>query len=229
MSAQRQEKNNVPVELKVKEKGLFWLSLAAWLALFAAGLLVATLPYRMRISFLATAAEVQSGVQPADSLIESWFVVLTCYTPINIALLALLAGVLGALGCRAHLYRREAVRIEREQEAEQQPPGRSGASPKRDSDATVQQPWFDRVNPYLSGVIRGFFVYLLLISGLLILTEDPFADLSPQRYIRLAGFLSLLSFVVSFRPEVFGALFERAARRAARTGEDTRADSDVER
>jgi len=46
--------------------------------------------------------------------------------------------------------------------------------------------------PYL---IQGFVVFLLLISGMLLISEDPFTGVTQSKYIRLAGSASLLSFV----------------------------------
>ena len=69
-----------------------------------------------------------------------------------------------------------------------------------------------------SAILRGFFVYLFLMSGLLLLDHTPFSNAGPSQYIRLAGFLSLFSFVVSYHPTLFGALivsaFERIQVRA---------------
>jgi hypothetical protein len=70
----------------------------------------------------------------------------------------------------------------------------------------------------MSAVLRGFFVYLFLMSGLLLLDDAPFSNAGPSQYIRLAGFLSLFSFVVSYQPHLFSALmlsaFERIQVRA---------------
>jgi hypothetical protein len=64
----------------------------------------------------------------------------------------------------------------------------------------------DDSNPYLSAVLRGFFAYLFMTSGLLLLMMRPFSHPSPGQYIRLAGFLSLLCFVVSYQPRLFNTL-----------------------
>jgi hypothetical protein len=52
-------------------------------------------------------------------------------------------------------------------------------------------------------MLRGFFVYLIMISGLLLLDVNPFSDPSPSQYIWLAGFLSLFGFVLSYEPRLF--------------------------
>jgi hypothetical protein len=47
------------------------------------------------------------------------------------------------------------------------------------------------------------------LSGLLVLTNDPFAGGSPHKYVRLAGFLSLSSFMVNYNPKIFGGILGR--------------------
>jgi hypothetical protein len=114
----------------------------------------------------------------------SWLIVLFVYTPTNIAMLSLLMGLLGALGRCATLSTNE----EGDEESEQ-----------------------DTINPLLSGVIRGFIVYLLTISGLLIVLEEaPLSPAGPEPYIRLAAIISVTSFIVGYNPKYFGKLLNRA-------------------
>jgi hypothetical protein len=61
-------------------------------------------------------------------------------------------------------------------------------------------------NPYVSATLRGFFVYLFLLSGLLLLDDAPFTTPTQGQYVRLSGFLSLFSFVVSYQPRLFNVL-----------------------
>ena len=85
-------------------------------------------------------------------------------------------------------------------------------------------------------------MYLFMMSGLLLLDDSPFSDTGPGQYIRLAGFLSLFSFVVSYQPRLFSSLMmsafqriqvrggENASNAVANTESDTvRASVDVER
>jgi hypothetical protein len=188
-----------------------FLIFALWLVLFGVGIMVDTTPYRRVISTegaqrlqaegQSTAAgdSVENKPQPSAAsekipktppgLAQSWFVVLFCFLPLNLAWLCVCASTLGGVGNLAHL-------------------GADGsANGGRDAS-----------NPVLSAVLRGFFVYLFLMSGLLLLDHAPFSNAGPSQYIRLAGFLSLFSFVVSYHPELFGALimsaFERIQVRA---------------
>lgn len=107
------------------------------------------------------------------SLPSSLLTVFLFFTPTNLALLCCFAGFLGAVGNYAQLH---------------------------DDDAEYE---VDQSNPYTSGILRGFFVYLASIAGLLILSENPFRNVSPHQYIRTAGFMSTASFLVSYRPRVF--------------------------
>jgi len=173
-----------------------------WLVVFAGGILVDTRPSRLLISPEGVAAfeaprRAASGnaspvIGPADSvalaefattrgperagrLVAAWAIIILWFLPTNLALLCAVAGTLGAFGNRANLQ----------------------------DDGAPHGP-LDASNPYVSALLRGFCVYLVMISGLLLLDDDPFSNPSPGQYIRLAGFLSLFSFVVNYNPQVFG-------------------------
>lgn len=124
-----------------------------------------------------------------------WLLVLLVYTPTNIGMLSLLMGVLGALGRCATLSSDE---------------------------ENVEESERDTINPLISGIIRGFIVYLLTISGLLVVLEQaPLSPTEPGPYIRLASIISVTSFIVGYNPKYFGQLLNRArqellARKAAR-------------
>jgi hypothetical protein len=115
----------------------------------------------------------------------SWLIVLLVYTPTNIAMLSLLMGLLGALGRCATL------------------------SADKESSKESER---DTINPFLSGVIRGFIVYLLTISGLLVVLAEPtLSPTGPEPYIRLASIISIVSFIVGYNPKYFGKLLNRAS------------------
>lgn len=114
----------------------------------------------------------------------AWIVTILFFLPTNLAAMCLVSGTLGAFGAHVNLDNNE----------------------NHNGEGT------DSINPYVSGALRGFFVYLVLVSGLLLLTENPFQAATPSQYVRLAGFLSLTSFIVSYRPEFFGRLVEYARR-----------------
>jgi hypothetical protein len=114
-------------------------------------------------------------------LLRHWSIVFTCYTLTNVALLCCFASLLGACGRRA--------KLEVYEEAEESAVG----------------------NQYVASLIRGFFIYLVLLSGVLILFDQPFSAPSQQQYLRLAGFVSLLSFLVGYNPHLFARLLARIA------------------
>lgn len=159
-----------------------------WLALFAGGTTVDTRPFRCLISAGGVKAledETNYKTNPCDDesnkkatattpFIAALVIVLLWFLPLNLALICVTAGALGCFGNRADL-----------------------------SDDKSPAPSRDDTNPYISAMLRGLFVYLILISGLLVLDVNPFANPSPGQYIRLAGFLSLFSFVLSYQPRVF--------------------------
>ena len=77
---------------------------------------------------------------------------------------------------------------------------------------------------YTSAVVRGFFVYLIALSGLMFLAEGLFTNIakSADVYIRLAGSMSVLSFMLGFNPEMFARFLERIARLLEDQGAKTR-------
>jgi hypothetical protein len=101
-------------------------------------------------------------------------VAVACYIVPNIALLSVFSSLLGAFGSRARLVNDPAHADGR-----------------------------DRTNPYLSAAIRGFTAYVIIISGMLAIVEAPFKDPSPEQYLRLAGFVSLFAFLLSYDPRLY--------------------------
>jgi|KBSSwiStaDraftv2_1062776.scaffolds.fasta_scaffold128843_2 hypothetical protein len=197
--------------LGVLESVSAFVVFALWLCIFAGGILVDTEPYRVAISsggadllrnepmkgtpgFSASAPAMPSAqaLHAAPGKVTSWTVVLLCFLPLNLVWVCAAASALGAFGNRANL-----------------------GSDQRDTRSR------DDSNPYLSAVLRGFFAYLFMTSGLLLLDDAPFSHPSPGQYIRLAGFLSLLCFVVSYQPRLFNTLIVWAFHRIeVREGKD---------
>ncbi len=190
-----------PAQIKVLERFAALLVLLVWLNLFACGILIGSERYRLAIdpggvkALKGTNERTQAATVAAEQPVNNepnttvgpyraWFMVLITFLPFNLALLCAAAGALGAFGNRVNL--------------------------QDDRLDLVAQ---DRSNPYVSALLRGFFVYLFMISGLLLIDDRPFADSSPQQYVRLAGFLSLFSFVVNYNPYIFNPLIEWAYQR----------------
>ena len=188
--------------------------LLLWLMLFTGGTLIDTRPYRYAISPEGVWAMDDELRQPnaeryvpageVPGQVVSWLIVLAFFMPVNLALVCVTAGTLGAFGSLANL---------------------------QTDDEEFQSR--DLSSPYVSAMLRGFFVYLFLISGLLLLDANPFADASPGQYVRLAGFLSLMSFVVNYHPQMFGQLvawsFQRIQARGGVREEERSGDVSIRR
>lgn len=217
-----------PVELNHFERLLASLVLISWLFLFAGGILVDTKPYRCVISPSAVqllsdegnpVGQRVAGSGCSDSemqgagiwtpawpqswakayvLLISWAGAILFFMPLNLGLICATAGTLGAFGGKANLQ-----------------------------DESTPHNSRDESNPYISGLLRGFFVYLFMISGLLLFDDKPFSNAGPGQYVRFAGFLSLFSFVVNYQPYLFTTLIEGAFQRisARRGGANTTDDN----
>lgn len=113
-------------------------------------------------------------------LAHAMFVILTCYTFTNIAALCCISAVIGAIGRSARI-----------------------------DDVDRTDPATDLRTLCISAVIRGFFLYLVILSGTLFLSEQKFDAISIEQYLKLAGLVSLLSFAIGYDPHLFGAFFDR--------------------
>ncbi|HKX46937.1 MAG TPA: hypothetical protein VJP77_09565 [Planctomycetota bacterium] len=110
---------------------------------------------------------------------DGLMIVLT-YTLTNVGLLCMLASALGALGARA------------------------GLGP--DGDAHAHH---DSSSPASSAVLRGFFVYMTVLAGVLVFADRPVEPTQTQ-YVRLAGLVSLFAFTLNYYPALFANLLKRA-------------------
>jgi hypothetical protein len=107
-------------------------------------------------------------------------IVVTTYTLTNIGILCVLASTLGCIGARIGL-------------------GPDGES----------QPPKDTSSPNSSAVLRGFFVYTIVLAGVLLFADRP-VEATQTQYVRLAGLTSLLAFTLNYNPTLFGNLLKRA-------------------
>lgn len=171
------------------------VTLVMWLALFAGGLTIDSSPYRAVFTVPRSVAVEESTVpisaQPAAATISSaipltaFLAVVAFYTPLNVALLTLLAGLAG--GCASRLTY-----------AKSHPEGLPQTANAKNDPSTM----FRTEHPVAS-MLRCFLVYLAFIAGVFITTNDPFADTTPSQYVRIAGLLSFVSFVVGYDPTRF--------------------------
>lgn len=144
--------------------------IVAWLFTFLLGTFVDSAPYRDAFSTF------EGG---AAATLKNGALVVATYTLTNVAILCLIACLLGTLAAKAQLGTDVDV-------------GAGG----------------DRTAPLASGLLRGFMVYLCLVAGVLILGEDPAAP-TQRQYVRLAGLMSLVGFIINYQPALFGRLLRR--------------------
>lgn len=150
-----------------------------------------------------TGAYVKEGLSDIFSIwgILSVFLVVVTFTPPNLALLGALAAVAGAAG----RWMMDGVsKAEEAARGEQTGPSASVATLRA---------WASTM--MLSALSRGFFVYLAMLSGLLVLTGDPFDKPSPGQYVRLAGTCSLFCFIVGWQPELLKTIIAKFITRVA--------------
>ncbi len=112
------------------------------------------------------------------SRVAAFFYSVLVFTPTNMALLTLFAGLLG--GCVSNIKYSMMTIEER-------------ANLKPNEEAILSE------NP-LSATMRGFVIYLCMVAGLYVVLDDPFKDSTPGQYARLAGSMSLVAFIVGFDP-----------------------------
>jgi hypothetical protein len=170
-------------------KPLYWrivlgsVALGLWLVLFSCGIFVETIEYR---AFLAPHAFPDHAEKDKKAHISAkpfegpatyaFFVSMMCFTPTNLALLALLCGLVG--GCASNI-------VSSKQETATMVDDRSRSF-------LEEHPW--------SAMVRSFIVYLCIIAGLYFVIDDPFKDSTPAQYVRMAGTISVLSLLVGYDP-----------------------------
>lgn len=168
-------KANAPVERPAKSPpvrivgfgeviiGVFGMGL--WVVLFAAGGIIGTQPYRERLT------------DPGNvvTALKLWFVVLTCYTVTNVAMLCGLSSFLGTLGRRTRIAGNERI-----------------------------DPSGEPLRQYTAALVRGFFVFIAMVAGTMALTGPAaFTNTTPETYLRLAATASLVSFLTGYKPQLF--------------------------
>jgi hypothetical protein len=152
------------------------LAISAWVILTAAGVAVPTKP---SIDLISAA----NGKTTMLEFVRAWFLVVTCYTFTNIALLCCVSAVIGAIGRSARI-----------------------------DDVERNDPATDLRTLCISGMIRGFFMFIVVLSGTLILSDQKYDDITIEQYLKLAGLVSLLSFTIGYDPHLFVTFFERVSK-----------------
>lgn len=122
---------------------------------------------------------VQGGTLGWLSIVGYLVVIVFCHTVPNMAILCCLSAFLGVVASRAV----------------------SGVP----AGGLTQE----RMSIYVAAVTRGFFVFLVIVSGTILLNEQSFMTLTQERYIRLAGLASLFSFAAGYNPKAFLRLLQK--------------------
>jgi len=160
-------------------------ALLGWLLCFSSGLLIDSEKYRRFLApelYAAQQKPVETVKIPTavfdGSSATAFFKAMFCFTPTNLLFLTLFAGLLG--GCSSNVVA-EGL----------------GDMPSKEVDA--RRLMYLEENPW-SAMMRSFIVYLCVIAGLYFIIDDPFKSPTPAQYMRLAGTLSILAFVVGYDP-----------------------------
>lgn len=187
-----------------------------WFALFTAGVTIDSTPYRDIlapgradravaagvIGAVGAAGAPAPGEPPAAGAkpvaasvlpvsipparkVAAFLGVMAFYTPLNVALLTIFAGLVG--GCASSITYAKS---------------RKGNAPAAAEDGWDARTAFLTENPVAS-MLRSFLVYLAFIAGVFITTNNPFASPTPDQYVRLAGLLSFVAFVIGYDPTRF--------------------------
>ncbi|MCA9007179.1 MAG: hypothetical protein KDA70_18035 [Planctomycetaceae bacterium] len=163
-------------------------AICVWFILFTGGTLIGTAKY---ISALI-------GESSNIGLFESSLYVLFFWTITNIGLISLVSSILGAFSQRVRfvnkLYENASVTVP------QHLPTIEINNGERKEAFSVH---------YSSAAMRGFGVYVLVLSGLLVLATDVLINPSQSQYVRLAGMVSVISFYAGYEPEMLGGLLMR--------------------
>lgn len=193
------------------------LATALWIAMFTVGLAVPSQPFRDGLLALA-GGDAPPGafrVETAWDAVYALVIIAFCYTPTNLAMLCCLAALVGCLAYAAtNSGGPERERIEETVLVSTDAP--SVAHVAKVTEVSKESGPVEKsmipLRPTISAITWGFFIYLFLISGMMLAVETPFSSTSPDQYLRLAGTASLLAFVVGWRPELLTHLVSQVGR-----------------
>jgi len=153
------------------------LAAFAYIALFTAGIVINSAPFRDQLN---------AGTFSIGALV----IVMLIYTPSNVAFLAMLSGLIG--GCASIITHSRHL-----QEA--------NGSRKSGSGLPSASEVYRTESPVAS-MFRSLVAYLAFMAGILVTTVAPFTTTTPEQYIRLASAVSFFAFVVGYDPTKFQGL-----------------------
>lgn len=165
-----------------RELTVGFLALAMWFLLFAGGVLVGTESY---ITAMTQGAGFVEGLRLTAMIILFW-------TITNVGILSILAAILGAFGRRTRFTSRVAL-----ESAETNP---ALLTEENAREVCIH---------YASATMRGFGVYALVLSGLIVLATDALVSPTQGQYVRLAAMISVISFYAGYDPAMFSGFLDR--------------------
>jgi hypothetical protein len=171
-------------------------SILAWLTVFALGMLLNSAPFREDVSpkppppgsseEMRTTWLRETANRPLP--IRSLALAALTFAPINIGLLAIIAGFAGGCASRIAVRRRQS---------------NEGPVFEAETDRDRKRLVFMTEHPIESS-LRSFVVYLGVLAGIVIAAGNgAFETDKPDQYVRLAGGISAIAFVVGYDPTRF--------------------------
>lgn len=158
-------------------KVLGTLAAIAYVALFTAGVVLDSGPFRAQLN-------------GSSFSIGALVVVMLTYTPSNVALLAMLAGLIS--GCSS-LITHEKLHA-------------ADDKPHRQGSTHLSQSILYRTESPIASMFRSLVAYLAFMAGVLATTVAPFTATTPEQYVRFAAAVSFFAFVVGYDPTRFQGL-----------------------
>ncbi len=194
-----------------------------WLATFTVGLSIPSQPFRDRLLTMGSTAPDTANQASSLGFIEAVSdvaMVAISFTPTNLALLCCVSALAGCLGRMAttngivQRHRAQAVQIDTVSSATTPatPTTPTQTASISTTERSITSSDADKVSPLapaISAVTWGFFIYLVALSGTLIISGEPFKSASPEQYIRMASSASLAAFVVGWKPDILNQLLDK--------------------
>ncbi len=194
-----------------------------WLATFTVGLSIPSQPFRDRLLTMGSTVPDQvtgaAGIGFPEAVSDVAMVAIS-FTPTNLALLCCVSALAGCLGRMASTNgvvercRSEAVQVSTVSSSSTPSTSTTPAQTASisTSERSITSSDADKVSPLapaISAVTWGFFIYLVALSGTLIISGEPFKNASPEQYVRMASSASLAAFVVGWKPDILNQLLDK--------------------
>ena len=155
-------------------------AICLWLCFFLAGIVVETKSLRELVS--------AGLISSFWELVSVSFILMTCYTVTNLAILSSFAAVIGKFCRRALTYETGTF---------------SGFTPAPTATIGTVMVF------YSVAIARGFVIFLMMTGGLILLQTDAVTASTTEEYIKMAGTISILAFMAGYDAEIFKRALDR--------------------